>query len=336
MILNETSASPTALDARDAEHSFAQGITPQDPGQTGSVPTAILVDAAETAARSLLADRVFVTDIKTLFLAPIPPQHLNVTPKLRHATTDTALIEAAFTLETGDLAAVIALTFKHTPDAPTAQALQRPPQAAPSQQDSANLPLRERRLAKVVAAATQVIARKGFANATMRDIAKAAGVHVPTLYQYFASKEALLEAIYRREMEAVLAVIMRDVAPEQSARDRLFNVLSNQLVHASNNRLSVALLNREFRHLSRPARREMTKLYRELLKPYEDILNDGMATGELRQVDAFVTANLFEIAGDISALRPFFFRDRDLETFLRDLSRTLVDGLATTPHERRP
>jgi AcrR family transcriptional regulator len=63
----------------------------------------------------------------------------------------------------------------------------------------------EDRLLKAAAAA---IARDG-ANASVKDIARAAGVGVGTLYRRFPSKELLIEATYRNEVELVC-----EAAPE--------------------------------------------------------------------------------------------------------------------------
>jgi|SRR5215469_6816975 len=61
---------------------------------------------------------------------------------------------------------------------------------------------RERRILK---AAEQLFARKGFAGVAMEDVAARAGLAVGTLYNYFPSKLALLLAILRRETESLLA-----------------------------------------------------------------------------------------------------------------------------------
>jgi TetR/AcrR family fatty acid metabolism transcriptional regulator len=47
-------------------------------------------------------------------------------------------------------------------------------------------------------AATRVFAAKGFNGATIRDVARAAGVADGTIYNYFANKEALLFDVFDR------------------------------------------------------------------------------------------------------------------------------------------
>src|SRR3954454_15538756 len=48
---------------------------------------------------------------------------------------------------------------------------------------------------EVLAVASRVFAERGFAAATMREIAAGAGLHPSSVYYYFRSKEEMLEAI---------------------------------------------------------------------------------------------------------------------------------------------
>lgn len=50
--------------------------------------------------------------------------------------------------------------------------------------------------ARILAEARTVFARKGYAEASLREIAEAVGIKTPSLYAHFPSKEALYEAVY--------------------------------------------------------------------------------------------------------------------------------------------
>lgn len=56
-------------------------------------------------------------------------------------------------------------------------------------------------------AAARVLEQRGYAGATTNRIAEAAGAGVGTLYEYFADKEAVYDALIEREMEAIVAAI---------------------------------------------------------------------------------------------------------------------------------
>ena len=59
----------------------------------------------------------------------------------------------------------------------------------------------------VFEAAARVLQSEGYAGATTNRIAEVAGVSVGTIYQYFANKEHLFDALIRSEIEAVLEVL---------------------------------------------------------------------------------------------------------------------------------
>ncbi len=60
------------------------------------------------------------------------------------------------------------------------------------------------RLTRILKAATAVIARKGYQQASMRAVAKAAGVSLAGLYHYFDSKEQMLFLIQFRTFSSLL------------------------------------------------------------------------------------------------------------------------------------
>ena len=69
----------------------------------------------------------------------------------------------------------------------------------------------EDRREQIAAAALRVFAQKGFTRATNRDIAREAGITPGLIYHYFASKEALLQAIVDLRSPAQLT---RALSPE--------------------------------------------------------------------------------------------------------------------------
>src|SRR5947207_14358850 len=62
----------------------------------------------------------------------------------------------------------------------------------------------------ILRAATDVFADRGFFNAQVADIARAAGVAAGTVYLYFRSKDDLLISIFERSMRDALAEVRAD------------------------------------------------------------------------------------------------------------------------------
>jgi AcrR family transcriptional regulator len=65
----------------------------------------------------------------------------------------------------------------------------------------------EERQAQILAAAIKVFAKKGFDRATIKDIAKEAGVAEGSIYNYFKNKADLLISIPRRRLEPTLETV---------------------------------------------------------------------------------------------------------------------------------
>lgn len=80
----------------------------------------------------------------------------------------------------------------------------------------------------IIDATMALVAERPFAEVTVVDIARAAGVSLAELNRLFATRHAVLEAFSRRVDGIVLAADMSDMADE-SPRDRLFDVLMTRL-----------------------------------------------------------------------------------------------------------
>ena len=67
----------------------------------------------------------------------------------------------------------------------------------------------DRRLAEILAHATQVFDQRGYQGASMRDLSRAAGMSLAGLYYYFESKEKLLYLIQRHAFATILERLRR-------------------------------------------------------------------------------------------------------------------------------
>lgn len=85
---------------------------------------------------------------------------------------------------------------------------------------------------QIVKAALPLFARKGFAETTTKDLARAAGVSEPLLYKHFPSKEALYLEIQNYSCRSVDPVVKRltNLAPSTSTLVHLVYYLMRALV----------------------------------------------------------------------------------------------------------
>jgi AcrR family transcriptional regulator len=71
----------------------------------------------------------------------------------------------------------------------------------------------------------RLIAEKGYASVSLREVAEAAGLGMAELYRLYPDKVALASAFLAKIDGEVLAGTPRQSDPEETARDRLFDVL---------------------------------------------------------------------------------------------------------------
>lgn len=83
--------------------------------------------------------------------------------------------------------------------------------------ERADVAVRER----LLACATALFARKGYAATTVREIVAAAGVTKPVLYYHFASKEGIFVELLRAPSEKFMALVDGLAKEEGSARERI-------------------------------------------------------------------------------------------------------------------
>jgi AcrR family transcriptional regulator len=70
-----------------------------------------------------------------------------------------------------------------------------------------------------------LVADKGFAAVTLREVAEAAGLGFADLYRLFPNKAALVSAFLARVDAEVLAGTSKQSDPEETVRDRLFDTM---------------------------------------------------------------------------------------------------------------
>jgi AcrR family transcriptional regulator len=90
----------------------------------------------------------------------------------------------------------------------------------------------------------RLIADKGFAQVSLREVAESAGLGVAELYRLYPDKVALASAFMARIDAEVLARTPKQSDPEETARDRLFDVLMRRYDVLRPHRAALAAIRR--------------------------------------------------------------------------------------------
>jgi TetR/AcrR family fatty acid metabolism transcriptional regulator len=171
---------------------------------------------------------------------------------------------------------------------------------------------RQDKRVRIVDAAVQVFAEKGFRGARISDIARAAGVADGTIYLYFRNKEDLLLTIFEEKVGEILVRVHRALDGVDEPLERIhafarfhFNELRTHPELAQV--LQVEL--RQSSHFLRDYRPE--KLW-QYLDVFDGLLRDGQSAGVLRSdLDPFLMKWAFFGALDELSIQWVVSRKRD-------------------------
>lgn len=302
-------------------------VAPQHLQADGCVGVAALFGLAAEAIQAGIACRhgaesVFCpTDAKTVVLLPRAANRLDAVAEALPAPEGAETWQVTITAQDAPLAVIVQTGHVRRP-AP-ADAAPGPPVPA----NAAQPEVQPERRARIIAAATEVIARKGFGNATIREIAEEAGVHVPILYQHVSGKDELLEQVYAHEMDSLARELDIALAEGATAPEKIARMISVALDVGDRRRRQIGILNRELKSLRPDARARTLAEYRSLIGRYETVLDQGIAAGEFKEIDRLVAANYIDMVSDIWSLRQFFLAGHDLEAYRRTAIDFVLSGL---------
>jgi TetR/AcrR family transcriptional regulator len=139
---------------------------------------------------------------------------------------------------------------------------------------------------RLLRAATRLFAARGYAATSIREIVEAAGVTKPAVYYHFASKEGLYRAILAEvelQLEALLASEHSSADLVRARVERLFLRLWTLFERKKE---AVRFINAVFwgpRQGAPPT--DFTLLQRAFNSALERLIQDGVASGELRPLD---------------------------------------------------
>jgi TetR/AcrR family fatty acid metabolism transcriptional regulator len=150
--------------------------------------------------------------------------------------------------------------------------------AAISRRDSTPGPKRD----AILRAAIDIFADRGYFNAQVADVARAAGVAAGTVYLYFKSKDDLLVSIFERSMREDLAVGRAAVAGLDDPAERLRRLARGHLARLGADRNLAIVFQVELRQSTKFMERFSSTLLRDYLGLIREAIADGQRAGLFR------------------------------------------------------
>jgi TetR/AcrR family fatty acid metabolism transcriptional regulator len=143
-------------------------------------------------------------------------------------------------------------------------------------------------------AAIDTFAARGFFNAQVADVARAAGVAAGTVYLYFRSKDDLLISIFERTMTDAIAEGRRSIENLSDASARLRAIARMHLDRLGRDRALAVVFQVELRQSTKFMERFSTTELREYLGVIRDVIAQGQQTGVFRtDINSTFAAKLF-------------------------------------------
>lgn len=133
---------------------------------------------------------------------------------------------------------------------------------------------------RLLVAAVEAFAERGYHATTTRDIAGRAGMSPAALYIHYKTKEELLHRISRIGHEKALEILRTAARREGSATERLADAVSSFVRWHARGRTTARVVQYELDSLGPQARAEILALRRQVDAEVRGVIEEGVSAGE--------------------------------------------------------
>ncbi|MFF4044179.1 TetR/AcrR family transcriptional regulator [Streptomyces sp. NPDC001816] len=138
---------------------------------------------------------------------------------------------------------------------------------------------------RLLVAAVEAFAERGYHATTTRDIAGRAGMSPAALYIHYKTKEELLHRISRIGHDKALDILRTAARREGTAAERLADAVGSFVRWHAGRRTTARVVQYELEALGPEARAEIVALRRQVDAEVQGIIEDGVASGEFDVLD---------------------------------------------------
>jgi len=178
----------------------------------------------------------------------------------------------------------------------------------------------ELRRRQIFEGACKVIASKGFGNASMREIAKEAGMSVPLMYKYIKDKDDILYLITSECMSDIIDYFDQLTGFSGTPGENLSHAIEKYIDYIGENRRYINLVYSETRALNAEYRAKVFSMERKFLNYWKRLVSDGVSKGAFKQLDPDLTANYIYFLCTVWSLRYWSIDYAEEETVKRSLT----------------
>jgi AcrR family transcriptional regulator len=154
----------------------------------------------------------------------------------------------------------------------------------------------EERRAQILQAALTCFSRKGYHQTTMDDIVEEAGLSKGGVYWHFGSKKELFLALFEPFLDATEQIMLTALDTGNSARDKLEATLELSSTLSTSDEfqeIMPLMIDVWAQNWRDPEVNDVaTGMYHRLLGPFVQLIEEGIASGEFKPVDARAMAGI--------------------------------------------
>jgi AcrR family transcriptional regulator len=151
----------------------------------------------------------------------------------------------------------------------------------------------DRRLAEILAHATEVFCKKGYEGASMRDLSRESGMSLAGLYYYFESKERLLFLIQKHTFTTIVGRLKTRLEGVNNAEQRIRIFILNHLEYLLANQAAMKVLSHEAEALKNGFASEVAAIKREYYRICVGLLDDLKSDRRLQCSTRLAVLSLF-------------------------------------------
>jgi AcrR family transcriptional regulator len=203
---------------------------------------------------------------------------------------------------------------------------------------SAKLVDKQEKKNQIIMAAIRKFVKKGFAKTTISDIAKAAGIGKGTVYEYFSTKEEIINFTFEHFVRALEIDFEKALISDQSPTDKLNQIFDGFAGFLNSHSAELMELMFEFWAESIRGKgdsknlifQEMNKFYHAYREIFADIIIEGMSSGVFRKdINPHNAASM--IVGALDGIMVQWILDRenfDFKDVVKTISLTMTKGIS--------
>jgi AcrR family transcriptional regulator len=186
----------------------------------------------------------------------------------------------------------------------------------------------DRRLAKILAHATEVFYEKGYEGASMRDLARSSGMSLSGLYYYFESKEKLLYLIQKHTFTTIVERLRERLDEVTDAELRIRVLIFNHVEFFLAKQKAMTVLSHEDDVLKNSFGAEIAAIKREYYRICIGLLDDFKRENRLQFSSRTAVLSLFGMMNWIYTwYNPRF--DADAKELAREMGDIFLRGISS-------